>query len=64
MNFDELTLEQIEARMIEIKASLNDESADFEALSAEVDQLDQRKQFLIEEQRKADVAAVAAGAGE
>lgn len=64
MNFDEMTLEQIEARMSEIKASLNDESADFDALSAEVDQLDQRKQFLIEEQRKADVAAVAAGAGE
>lgn len=64
MNFEDMTLEQIEARVAEIKASLNDDASDFDALSAEVDQLDARKAFLIEEQRKADVAAVAAGAGE
>lgn len=66
MNFDEMNLEQVELRMSEIKALVEnkDESADFEALSAEVDQLEQRKAFLVEEARKADVQAVINGAGE
>lgn len=66
MNIDEMTLEQIEARMSEIKGLVdgNVEGTDFEALSSEVDQLETRKAVLIEEQRKADVAAVAAGEGE
>lgn len=66
MNFDELTLEQIETRMAEIKSLVDskDETVDFTALSEEVDKLESRKAFLIEEERKADIAAVAAGAGE
>lgn len=66
MNFDEMTLEQIEARMTEIRSLVDskDETADFEALNAEVDKLEERKAFLIEEERKADIEAVTAGAGE
>ena len=66
MNIDELTLEQVEARMAEIKALVdgNVEGSDFEALSKEVDLLEKRKTALIEEQRKADIAAVAGGEGE
>ncbi len=65
MNIDELTLEQVEARMAEIKALVdgNVEGSDFEALSKEVDLLETRKTALIEEQRKADIAAVASGEG-
>lgn len=65
MNIDELTLEQVEARMAEIKALVdgNVEGSDFEALSKEVDLLESRKTALIEEQRKADIAAVASGEG-
>lgn len=61
MNLD---ISSVETRLSEIKASLNDESADFEALSAEVDALEERKLALTEEQRKADVTAVLNGAGE
>lgn len=66
MNFDEMTLEQIEARMTEIRSLVDskDETADFEALNAEVDKLEERKAFLIEEERKADIEAVTAGEGE
>lgn len=66
MNIDELTLEQVEARMAEIKGLVdgNVEGSDFEALSKEVDLLETRKTALIEEQRKADIAAVAGGEGE
>ena len=66
MNIDELTLEQVEARMAEIKGLVdgNVEGSDFEALSKEVDLLEARKAALIEEQRKADIAAVAGGEGE
>ena len=65
MNIDELTLEQVETRMAEIKALVdgNVEGSDFEALSKEVDLLEARKTALIEEQRKADIAAVASGEG-
>lgn len=66
MEITEMTLEQIESRKAEIKALVdgNVEGTDFEALSAEVDQLETRKSALIEEQRKADIKAVAEGAGE
>lgn len=62
----ELTMDKVEARMLEIKSLVEDKSseADFEALSAEVDLLEARKAFLVEEQRKADILAVANGAGE
>ena len=61
-----LTMEQIEARKAEIKTIVEDQSseADFEALSKEVDSLEERKAVLIEEQRKADIQAVVEGAGE
>ena len=61
-----LTMEQIEARKAEIKTVVEDQSseADFEALSKEVDALEERKAVLIEEQRKADIQAVVEGAGE
>lgn len=62
----ELTSEQIEARMAEIRSLVDDKSseADFDALSAEVDALEARKAVLAEEQRKADLTAVIEGAGE
>lgn len=61
----EMTLEQVEARKAEIKALVdgNVEGTDFEALSKEVDELEARKLALVEEQRKADMQAVLAGAG-
>jgi HK97 family phage major capsid protein len=61
-----LTIEEIEARKAEIKAVVEDQSseADFEALSKEVDSLEERKAVLVEEQRKADIQAVIEGAGE
>lgn len=59
----ELTAEQIEARMAEIKTALeaNAEGTDFEALSAELDSIKTRKAALAEEQRKADMMAVLNG---
>ena len=61
-----LTLEEIEARKAEIKAIVEDETsdADFDALNLEVDALEERKNALVEEQRKADIEAVIDGAGE
>lgn len=66
MDFNEMTLEQIEARMAEIRSLVDskDETADFEALTTEVDKLEERKSFLVEEQRKSDILAVVEGAGE
>lgn len=65
MLITEMTLEQVEARKAEIKALVdgNVEGTDFEALSKEVDELEARKLALVEEQRKADMQAVLAGAG-
>lgn len=65
MLISEMTLEQVEARKAEIKALVdgNVEGTDFEALSKEVDELEARKMALVEEQRKADMQAVLAGAG-
>lgn len=53
--------EQIEARLAEIKASLEDDTADFDALSAEVDLINARKAELEIETRKADIENVIAG---
>ena len=65
MLITEMSLEQVEARKAEIKALVdgNVEGTDFEALSKEVDELEARKLALVEEQRKADMQAVLAGAG-
>lgn len=58
-----LDMEGIETRSMEIKDEMNNEGADLETLSAEVDALEERKAVLVEEQRKAQ-AAVIAGAGQ
>lgn len=61
-----LGLDDVEARMSEIKTIVEDKSseADFKALSDEVDLLEERKAVLAEEQRKADITAVINGEGE
>ena len=61
-----MTLEMIEARKAEIKdlVDSNAEGTDFEALEKEVNALEERKAFLLDEQRKADITAVLEGAGE
>lgn len=66
MNIEEMTLEMIEARKAEIKelVNANSEGTDFVALENEVKALDERKAFLLDEQRKADLTAVLEGAGE
>ena len=63
MNINEITLEQIEARKLEIKSLVENknENSDFEALSAEIDALDERAAFLKEEQRKTDIQNVIDG---
>lgn len=65
MEINEMTLDQIEARKLEIKALVDDESseADFKALETELDGLEERKAFLLDEQRKADMKAVLSGEG-
>ena len=61
-----MTLAMIEARKAEIKdlVDSNAEGTDFEALEKEVNALEERKAFLLDEQRKADITAVLEGAGE
>jgi HK97 family phage major capsid protein len=63
MNINKMTLEQIEARKLEIKSIVEnkDENSDFEALSAEIDALEERAAFLKEEQRKEDIHNVIEG---
>ena len=55
-----LDLEALETRTSEIKALIetNDEGTDFEALSAELDAIKERKSVIAEETRKADIMAV------
>lgn len=55
-----LSAEELEARMAEIKTATetNDEQADFEALSLELDAIKERKAQLADEARKADIMAV------
>ena len=67
MTHDEImnaTSEQIEARMAEIKTEIDTptEETDFEALTAELDSIEERKK-LISEERKADIEAVIADEG-
>lgn len=61
-----LTGEGINTRMLEIQTALNAEDADIEALTAEVDALEQRKAELIqaEETRKAEAEKIASGTNE
>lgn len=56
----ELDSEALETRIAEIKGALEEkaEGTDFEALSIELDSIKERKAFLAEEQRKADIQAV------
>lgn len=64
MTFDEIKLADanaIETRVSEIKAEMEVEGADLEALNSEVDALVERKKELEIEARKADVEAVLAG---
>lgn len=55
-----LDLEALETRTSEIKALIetNEEGTDFEALSAELDAIKERKSVIAEETRKADIMAV------
>lgn len=59
-----ISAEECEARLAEIKTEMNAEDADIEALSAEVDAIEERRKALIEaeEQRKALADKVASGA--
>ena len=56
-----MTAAEIEARLAEIKDLMSSEDADFEALSAEIDFIKERKAAIADEQRKADIQAVLAG---
>ena len=64
-----MTAEELDARFEEIRAAIDtkDESADFEAMSAELDAINERRAAIKTEreeaQRKADMQAVIAGAG-
>lgn len=59
-----LSAQECEARLAEIKTEMNAENADIEALSAEVDAIEERRKALMqaEEQRKALAQKVATGA--
>ena len=61
----ELDSEALETRMNEIKEAIetNAEGTDFEALSLELDSIKERKTYLADEQRKADIKAVLADEG-
>lgn len=65
MNFEDMTLEQVNVRMQEIRSLVeaNAEGTDFVALNDELTGLENRKSFLEDEQRKADIQAVIDGAG-
>lgn len=56
-----MTSAEIEARLAEIQNLMSSEDADFEALSAELDFIKERKAAIADEQRKADIQAVLAG---
>lgn len=67
MNIEDIksiSAEECEARIAEIKSEMTDESADIDALSAEVDAIEERRKALIsaEEQRKALADKVAGDA--
>lgn len=60
-NVKAFTAEECEARIAEIRSEMNDENADLEKLSAEVDAIEERKALLVkaEEERKALASKVA-----
>ena len=60
-NIKAFTAEECEARIAEIRSEMNDENADLEKLSAEVDAIEERKALLVkaEEERKALASKVA-----
>ena len=60
-NIKSFSAEECEARIAEIRSEMNDENADIEALSAEVDAIEERKALLVkaEEERKALASKVA-----
>lgn len=64
MEIKEMTMEQVIERMAAITSEMEAEGADLEALSAEADQLIERKADLKAAQLIADTQAVIAGAGE
>ena len=49
MDFNEMTMEQVESRMAEIQTALDGEDVDVQALNAEVDGLLARKQAIVDE---------------
>lgn len=66
MNFEKMTIEELEARRLEIEAELDAEGADLDALEAEARAIKEEKENrkAAEEKRAAIRAAVASGAGE
>ena len=60
-NVKAFTAEECEARIAEIRSEMNDENADLEKLSAEVDAIEERKALLVkaEEERKVLASKVA-----
>ena len=60
-NIKSFSAEECEARIAEIRSEMNDENADIEALSAEVDAIEARKAYLVkaEEERKALASKIA-----
>lgn len=62
-NYENMTIDEIEARAAEIEGLMAAEDADLDALTEEVRALTDRKTQILEE-RKAAAEAVAAGAGE
>lgn len=62
-NYENMTIDEIEARAAEIEGLMAAEDADLDALTEEVRALQDRKTQILEE-RKAAAEAVAAGAGE
>lgn len=66
MDFEKMTIEELEARRLEIMAELDAEGADLDALEAEARAIKEEKENrkAAEEKRAAIRAAVASGAGE
>jgi len=63
MNFSEMTMSELDARIVEIRSLLDGEGADIDALTAEVDAIEARKKEIAEQEAKeAELRAkVAAG---
>ena len=65
MNIESMTMQQVEARLAEIKNLVSAEDADLDALETEIDALEARKAAIIAatEKRNAIVSKISAGAG-